>query len=110
MPPKKQTVLKTKKAAKTVATVKAAKSTKAAKSSKAPKTEQAILAARESNRLRQRVFLEKHREEINEARRQRYADRKASGCCPRCGKKKQRSQKLTLCKPCLEMSRDYNQR
>ena len=64
---------------------------------------------REANRLRQQRFLEKHRDEINEKRRERYADRKESGQCPRCGKKL-RSLKLTLCKDCLEKARDYNQR
>jgi len=64
---------------------------------------------RESNRLRQQRFLEKHRDEINEKRRERYALRKEDGRCPRCGKK-MRSKKLTLCKICLERARDYNQR
>lgn len=64
---------------------------------------------RESNRLRQQRFLERHRDEVNEKRRERYAERKDEGRCPRCGKK-QRSKKLTLCKLCLEKARDYNQR
>jgi len=64
---------------------------------------------RESNRLRQQRFLETHRDEINEKRRERYAARKKDGRCPRCGKK-MRSLKLTLCKGCLEKARDYNQR
>ena len=64
---------------------------------------------REANRLRQQRFLEKHRDEINEKRRERYAARKESGHCPRCGKKL-RSLKLTLCKNCLEKAREYNQR
>ena len=64
---------------------------------------------RESNRLRQQRFLEKHRDEINEKRRERYAARKESGRCPRCGKKL-RSLKLTLCKDCLGKARVYNQR
>lgn len=64
---------------------------------------------RESNRLRQQRFLERHRDEINEKRRERYALRKDEGRCPRCGKKL-RSAKRTLCKNCLEMARDYNQR
>ena len=62
---------------------------------------------RESNRLRQQRFLEKHRDEINEKRRERYAARKDSGRCPRCGKKL-RSLKFTLCKDCLEKAREYN--
>jgi hypothetical protein len=64
---------------------------------------------REANRLRQQRFLERHRDEINEKRRERYAERKESGRCPRCGKKL-RSKKFTLCKDCLEMARVYNQR
>jgi hypothetical protein len=64
---------------------------------------------REANRLRQQRFLENHRDEINEKRREKYAERKGSGRCPRCGKKL-RSGKLTLCKNCLEKAREYNQR
>ena len=66
-------------------------------------------AEKESNRLRQQRFLERHRDEINEKRRERYAERKDVGRCPRCGKKL-RSQKHTLCKICLERAREYNQR
>ena len=66
-------------------------------------------AEKESNRLRQQRFLENHRDEINEKRRERYAERKESGRCPRCGKKL-RSRKSILCKDCLERARDYNQR
>jgi tRNA(Ile2) C34 agmatinyltransferase TiaS len=76
---------------------------------KATKLTKAIKDARESNRLRQQRFLENHRDEINEKRRERYAERKESGRCPRCGKKL-RSQKRTLCKDCLEQARVYNQR
>ena len=63
---------------------------------------------KESNRLRQQRFLERHRDEINEKRRERYADRKEEGRCPRCGKK-MRSAKRTLCKQCLEKAKEYNQ-
>ena len=66
-------------------------------------------AEKESNRLRQQRFLERHRDEINEKRRERYAERKDENRCPRCGKKL-RSQKHTLCKICLERAREYNQR
>ena len=66
-------------------------------------------AERESNRLRQQRFLERHRDEINEKRRERYAERKEENRCPRCGKKL-RSAKRTLCKICLERAREYNQR
>ena len=92
--------------------VKAKKTTKAVKTtkvSKKSKTTKATIDARESNRLRQQRFLENHRDEINEKRREKYADRKDSGNCPRCGKKL-RSLKFTLCKDCLEKARDYNQR
>ena len=64
---------------------------------------------RESNRLRQQRFLERNREEVNEKRRERYAERKDSGRCPRCNKKL-RSGKKTLCKDCLEKAREYNQK
>ena len=62
---------------------------------------------REANRIRQRRFLERHREEINQKRRERYASRKEAGRCPRCGKKL-RSKKHILCKNCLEKAREYN--
>jgi len=64
---------------------------------------------REANRLRQQRFLENHRDEINEKRRERYAARKKDSRCPRCGKKL-RSLKHTLCKDCLEKAKEYNQR
>jgi len=73
------------------------------------KEEKALKEKREANRLRQQRFLEKHRDEINEKRRERYAARKESGQCPRCGKKL-RSLKHTLCKNCLEKAKEYNQR
>ena len=63
---------------------------------------------RESNRLRQQRFLENHRDEVNAKRREKYAERKDGGRCPRCGKKL-RSLKFVLCKDCLEMARYYNQ-
>jgi len=85
-------------------TVKAKAGKKAAKPAKTGKT---VLDAKESNRLRQQRFLEKHREEINEKRRERYAARKDSSLCPRCGKKL-RSPKFTLCKDCLGKAREYN--
>ena len=73
------------------------------------KETKAVKEAREANRLRQQRFLENHRDEINEKRRERYAARKEGGRCPRCGKKL-RSSKQTLCKDCLEKAREYNQR
>ena len=64
---------------------------------------------KEANRLRQQRFLERHRDEINDKRREKYAERKESGRCPRCGKKL-RSLKRTLCKDCLEKAKVYNKR
>jgi recombinational DNA repair protein RecR len=61
------------------------------------------------NRLRQRRFFEKHREEINKKRRKLYAARKKESKCPRCGKKL-RSTKSILCKVCLEKARENNNR
>ena len=107
--PTKKMPTKTKKAVKVTKVAKTTKTTKKTKQTKAPKTAKAIQDARESNRLRQQRFLERHRDEINEKRREKYADRKDNGCCPRCGKKL-RSLKFTLCKICLETARDYNQR
>jgi len=109
MPTKITKKTKTTKTAKPTKTTKAIKTVKSTKTSKAAKPAKATLDARESNRLRQQRFLENHRDEINEKRRDRYAERKDSGCCPRCGKKL-RSAKFTLCKDCLEKARDYNQR
>jgi flagellar biosynthesis/type III secretory pathway protein FliH len=108
MPAKKVKAVKAPKVTKTTKAAKTAKTTKPVKTTKAPQTAKALQDARESNRLRQQRFLEKHRDEINEKRRERYAKRKESGCCPRCGKKL-RSLKLSLCKSCLEKAREYNQ-
>jgi hypothetical protein len=63
---------------------------------------------RESNRLRQQRFQENHRDEINEKRREKYAERKRNGRCPRSGNKL-RSSKHILCKDCLERAKYYNQ-
>ena len=68
-------------------------------------------AERESNRLRQQRFLEKHREEVNEKRRERYAERKEEGRCPRCNTKirvRKRGPNNILCAACLEKAREYN--
>ncbi|MCL2008352.1 MAG: hypothetical protein FWG77_09730 [Treponema sp.] len=68
-------------------------------------------AERESNRLRQQRFLEKHRDEVNEKRREKYAERKEEGRCPRCAKKiklKKRGPNHLLCPACLEKAREYN--
>jgi len=86
-----------------------AKAPKAKAPKNAPLTGKALKEQREANRLRQHRFLEKNREEVNEKRRERYAARKESGQCPRCGKKMRSSAKLTLCNACLERAREYNQ-
>jgi tRNA(Ile2) C34 agmatinyltransferase TiaS len=67
-----------------------------------------VLAAKEANRIRQQRFLENHKDEVNEKRREKYAERKEENKCPRCGKKL-RSKKNILCKSCLEKAREYNQ-
>jgi hypothetical protein len=62
---------------------------------------------RTANRLRQRLFLERHRDEVNKKRRKKYAARKKEQRCPRCGKKL-RSKNYILCKNCLENAQKYN--
>jgi hypothetical protein len=68
--------------------------------------------ARESNKLRQRKFLELHREEVNEKRRERYHERISSGKCPRCGGRVKKGR--TLCTACcdymLGLNRKYAKR
>ncbi|MCL2138792.1 MAG: hypothetical protein FWH41_04600 [Treponema sp.] len=61
---------------------------------------------REGNRLRQRRFLELHRDEVNEQRRQKYHDRIDNGKCPRCQKKVKKGQKL--CSECCEYMKTVN--
>ncbi|GHV42742.1 hypothetical protein AGMMS49546_22430 [Spirochaetia bacterium] len=65
-------------------------------------------ALKEANRIRQRRFLEKHKDEVNEKRRERYAERKEDNRCPRCGKKV-RSKNYILCKNCLSKAKEYSQ-
>jgi uncharacterized paraquat-inducible protein A len=74
----------------------------------AKKAKAAIEAAREANRIRQQRFLENHKDEINQKRREKYAERKDESRCPRCGKKL-RSKKHILCNDCLEKAKEYNQ-
>lgn len=64
--------------------------------------------ARESNRLRQRKFLELHKEEVNEKRRERYQERVAVGKCPRCGGRVRKGRKL--CTTCSEYMLDLNRK
>jgi hypothetical protein len=61
---------------------------------------------REANRIRQQRFLEKHKDEVNQKRRERYAERKEENRCPRCGKRV-RSKKYILCKNCLIKAKEY---
>ena len=49
-------------------------------------------------------------EDVNEARRSLYAERKANHQCPRCGKKLAKRYTLTLCDSCLDKQYDYNNR
>jgi hypothetical protein len=65
-------------------------------------------AIREANRIRQQRFLENHKDEVNEKRREKYAARKDETRCPRCGKKL-RTKKFILCKSCLTKAKQYNQ-
>ncbi|MDR1904920.1 MAG: hypothetical protein LBQ88_21890 [Treponema sp.] len=62
---------------------------------------------REANRIRQQRFLEKHKDEVNKKRREKYAERKEKNKCPRCGKKV-RAKNHILCKNCLSKAKEYN--
>jgi hypothetical protein len=64
--------------------------------------------ARENNRLRQRKFLELHKEEVNAKRRERYHERLSLGKCPRCGGKSKKGR--TLCPVCCEYMLDLNRK
>ena len=47
-------------------------------------------------------------ESIQEIRRQRYAERKAKNCCPRCGVFLGKKAKNTICQKCLDKQYKYN--
>jgi endogenous inhibitor of DNA gyrase (YacG/DUF329 family) len=64
--------------------------------------------ARENNRLRQRRFLELHKEEVNARRRERYHERLDHGKCPRCGGRVKKGR--TLCPDCCEYMLDLNRK
>jgi endogenous inhibitor of DNA gyrase (YacG/DUF329 family) len=64
--------------------------------------------ARESNRLRQRKFLELHKDEVNNKRREKYHERISSGKCPRCGGRVKKGR--TLCTTCCEYMLDLNRK
>lgn len=63
---------------------------------------------RESNRLRQRKFLELHKDEVNAKRREKYHERISSGKCPRCGGRTKKGR--TLCSGCCEYMLDLNRK
>jgi hypothetical protein len=64
--------------------------------------------ARESNRLRQRKFLELHKDEVNDKRREKYHERISRGKCPRCGGKSRKGR--TLCDSCCEYMLTLNRK
>jgi hypothetical protein len=64
--------------------------------------------ARESNRLRQRKFLELHKDEVNAKRREKYHERIGHGKCPRCGSKTKKGR--TLCTDCCEYMLNLNRK
>ncbi|MDR0456162.1 MAG: hypothetical protein LBH20_05715 [Treponema sp.] len=64
--------------------------------------------ARENNRLRQRKFLELHKDEVNSKRREKYHERINSGKCPRCGGRVKKGR--TLCTACCEYMLDLNRK
>jgi predicted nucleic acid-binding Zn ribbon protein len=64
--------------------------------------------ARESNRLRQRKFLELHKDEVNNKRREKYHERISHGNCPRCGGRTKKGR--TLCTNCCEYMLDLNRK
>jgi len=45
---------------------------------------------------------------IQEVRRDRYAERKAKNCCPRCGTFIGKKSKNTICQACLDKQYKYN--
>jgi len=63
---------------------------------------------REGNRLRQRKYLELHKDEVNQKRRERYHERISLGRCPRCGGKVKKGH--TLCTDCCEYMLDLNRK
>ena len=64
--------------------------------------------ARENNRLRQRKFLELHKEEVNSKRREKYHERIGLGKCPRCGGRTKKGR--TLCTSCCDYMLDLNRK
>jgi hypothetical protein len=64
--------------------------------------------ARENNRLRQKKFLELHKDEVNSKRRERYHERISLGKCPRCGGRVKKGH--TLCTNCCDYMLDLNRK
>jgi len=64
--------------------------------------------ARENNRLRQRKFLELHKDEVNAKRRERYHERVSLGKCPRCGGRVKKGH--TMCTDCCDYMNDLNKK
>ena len=64
--------------------------------------------ARENNRLRQRKFLELHKDEVNTKRRKKYHERIGHGKCPRCGGRTKKGR--TLCTDCCEYMLNLNRK
>jgi hypothetical protein len=64
--------------------------------------------ARENNRLRQRKFLELHKDEVNQKRRDKYHERLDHGKCPRCGGRVKKGR--TLCADCCEYMLNLNRK
>jgi hypothetical protein len=64
--------------------------------------------ARENNRLRQRKYLELHKDEVNAKRREKYHERIELGRCPRCGSRTKKGR--TLCTKCCEYMLHLNQK
>ncbi|MDR1859199.1 MAG: hypothetical protein LBQ69_06980 [Treponema sp.] len=63
---------------------------------------------REKNRLRQRKFLELHKDEVNSKRREKYHERISLGKCPRCGSRTKKGR--TLCTGCCEYMLGLNKK
>ncbi|MDR1574610.1 MAG: hypothetical protein LBS37_01270 [Treponema sp.] len=63
---------------------------------------------REANRERQRIYRERHREELNEKRKEQYNRRIAAGKCPRCGGKAKKGR--ALCEKCCEYQGELNRK
>lgn len=63
---------------------------------------------REANRERQRIYRERHKEEVNEKRRERYSGRAAAGKCPRCGGRAKKGR--VLCEKCCEYQGELNRK